>query len=144
MLRLTESFYGREDKTLTEKLLAELPGILNWAIEGWKRLRQRGRFVQPASVEDAIRDMEDLSSPVGAFVRERCAVGAGHRVWVDELYKAWRSWCEQDGRSSVTTKQTFGRDLLAAVAGITSRTGTGHMRFYQGIGLTGEGEWEGR
>jgi putative DNA primase/helicase len=33
-LRLTESFYGREDLDLTQKLLTELPGILLWAIEG--------------------------------------------------------------------------------------------------------------
>jgi putative DNA primase/helicase len=136
MLRLTNSFYGKENKQLTQKLLGELPGILNWAIEGWKRLRQRGQFVQPTSVEDAMRDMEDLASPVGAFVRECCVVGPGHRVWVDDLYNAWRSWCEQDGRSNVTTKQTFGRDLAAAVPGALSRVGTGNVRFYDGIALS--------
>jgi putative DNA primase/helicase len=137
MLRLTESFYGREDVSLTQKLLTELPGILNWAIEGWRQLRERGYFVQPASVEDALRDMEDLSSPVGAFVRERCDTGSGLRVWIDDLYQAWKAWCEADGRVKVTTKQTFGRDLMAAVPGITTRVGTGNVRFYQGIALKG-------
>jgi putative DNA primase/helicase len=42
ILRMTESFYGKEDTGLTQRLLAELPGILNWAIEGWHRLRERG------------------------------------------------------------------------------------------------------
>ncbi|MCC6680722.1 MAG: hypothetical protein IT445_07450 [Phycisphaeraceae bacterium] len=135
ILRLTQSFYGREDKALTAKLLTELPGILNWAIEGWRRLRQRGHFVQPSSVEDAVRDMEDLSSPVGAFVRERCETGPGKRTWVDDLYGAWKAWCEQEGRSMVTTKQTFGRDLSAAVPGVTRRRGTGMTAFYEGIGL---------
>jgi putative DNA primase/helicase len=135
MLRLTNSFYGKENKQLTQKLLNELPGILNWAIDGWKRLRHRGHFVQPSSVEDALRDMEDLASPVGAFVRECCVVGPGHRVWVDDLYNAWRSWCEQDGRSNVTTKQTFGRDLAAAAPGVLSRVGTGNVRFYAGIAV---------
>ena len=37
ILRFTESFYGREDTGLTERLLGELPGILNWAVEGWQR-----------------------------------------------------------------------------------------------------------
>jgi putative DNA primase/helicase len=123
MLRLTESFYGREDKTLTAKLLTELPGILNWAIEGWRQLRQRGHFVQPASVDDALRDMEDLSSPVGAFVRERCNVEPGLRVWIDDLYQAWKEWCEADGRISVTTKQTFGRALMATPPGAPPRAG---------------------
>ena len=136
VLRLTESFYGREDRLLTNRLLAELPGILNWAITGWKRLQERGHFVQPASAEHAIRDMEDLSSPVGAFVRERCEVSSGLRIWIDDLYAAWKSWCEADGRISVSTKQTFGRDLMAAAPGICTRVGTGNTRFYAGITLT--------
>jgi len=37
LLHLTESFYGREDPGLSDKLLTELPGILRWAIEGWRR-----------------------------------------------------------------------------------------------------------
>jgi len=139
MLKLTESFYGHEDHTLTRKLLGELPGILNWAIEGWKRLRERGHFVQPTSVEDAVHDMEDLASPVGAFVRDCCVVGAGHRVWVDDLYAGWRRWCESEGRNAVTTKQTFGRDLLAAVPQVVCRRNLSVGRFYDGISLTGGG-----
>jgi putative DNA primase/helicase len=135
VLRLTNSFYGSEDVTLTDQLVAELPGILLWAIEGWKRLKKRGHFVQPKSAEEAIRDLEDLASPVSAFVRERCVVGPGHRAWIDDLYKAWQAWCEQDGRTIVTHKQTFGRDLTAAVPGILRRRGTGMASFYEGIGL---------
>ncbi len=44
ILRLTQSFFGNEDHGLTDRLISELPGILNWAIEGWRRLRERGRF----------------------------------------------------------------------------------------------------
>jgi putative DNA primase/helicase len=138
VLRLSNTFYGTEDVTLTDQLLAELPGILLWAIEGWKRLRARGRFIQPKSGEDAIRDMEDLGSPVGAFIRDRCVVGVGHRAWVDNLYDAWKGWCEQDGRNAVSTKQAFGRDLMAAAPGVARRRGTGMVSFYEGIGLRGE------
>jgi putative DNA primase/helicase len=42
LLLLTETFYGREDLGLTGKLLTELPGILNWAVAGWRRLRNVG------------------------------------------------------------------------------------------------------
>ncbi len=138
VLRLSNTFYGNEDVTLTDQLLAELPGILQWAIEGWKRLRQRGRFVQPESGEDAIRDMEDLGSPVGAFIRDRCVVGVGHRAWVDDLYNAWKAWCEQDGRNAVSTKQAFGRDLMAAAPCVARRRGTGMVAFYEGISLRTE------
>ena len=134
MIRLTKSFYGQEDIGLTEKLGTELPGILNWALEGRRRLWERGRFIQPTSVEDAIRDLEDLSSPVGAFVRDKCVVNAGLRVQVDDLYAAWKIRCEHEGRS-VSMKQTFGRDLAAAVPGISRRRGTGMAPFYEGIAL---------
>jgi P4 family phage/plasmid primase-like protien len=87
-LRLTESFYGKEDTGLTDRLLGELPGILNWAIEGWRRLHERGHFVVPTSVRDVVQEIEDLSSPVSAFVRDECVVGPGHRVVVDVLYDA--------------------------------------------------------
>lgn len=135
VLRLTRSFYGNEDPTLTSQLLEELPGILLWSIEGLKRLRARGRFMQPASGEESIADMEDLGSPVAAFVRDCCTVGTGHRAWIDSLYQAWRGWCEADGRNVVSTKQSFGRDLAAAVPGISRRRGTGMAAFYEGIAI---------
>src|SRR6202023_2117735 len=39
VLMMTKTFIGNEDIELTAKLLRELPGILNWAIEGYRRLR---------------------------------------------------------------------------------------------------------
>ena len=62
----TQSFFGREDPGLMDKLLRELPGILLWAVQGWQRLRERGRFVQPASGRQFVSDLEDLGSPIGA------------------------------------------------------------------------------
>jgi len=141
ILRLTESFYGKEDTGLTERLLRELPGILNWAVEGWQRLHERGHFVIPTSVRDVVNEIEDLSSPVAAFVREECVVGPGYRVPVDVLYDAWKGWCETEGRQAVTTRQTFGRDLAAAVVGINRRRGTGMRPFYEGLSLRGGAAW---
>ena len=120
ILQLTQSFYGVEDLTLTDTLSAELPGIFLWALEGWDRLRARGYFVQPASVADAIEDLEELSSPVRAFVRECCAVLPELRVRLDTLYPAWEMWCVQTGRKA-TSRQLFGRDLSSAVSGIKRR-----------------------
>lgn len=141
ILRLTESYYGREDIQLTQRLQEELPGILNWAIEGWQRLNKRGHFIVPASVQSVVEEIEDLSSPVAAFVRDQCIVGVGHRVPADTLYEAWKLWCELEGRQAVTTRQTFGRDLAAAVAGVTRRRGTGMRPFYEGIGLAEGAAW---
>jgi putative DNA primase/helicase len=38
ILRLSRSWFGREDPELFERLAAEIAGILRWAVEGWQRL----------------------------------------------------------------------------------------------------------
>jgi putative DNA primase/helicase len=143
ILRLTRSFYGKEDVFLTEKLTEELPGILLWAIEGLMRLRRQGRFTEPRSAADAMAEMEDLTSPVIAFVRDCCDVKVGSRVSVSDLYKMWKRWCEDEGRSVVSNRQVFGRDLMAAVPSVITRRNNGTGRFYEGIRIKAEVEAAG-
>lgn len=142
ILQMTKSFYGEEDKGLTDKLLEDLPGILNWAIEGWKRLRERGHFIQPPAAEDAMRELEDLSSPVGAFVRERCELIPGARMYVDDMYAAYKTYIEGEGWHTPATKPVFGRDLIAAVPGLKRRRHKVLGYFYEGIALKEE-SWNG-
>src|SRR5262249_28897850 len=97
ILRLTESFFGHEDHGLTPRLLTELPGILNWAIQGWHRLNQRGRLVEPGKTSELARDLEELASPIIEFVRECCDLGIGLRTQVADLYQAWVEWSEKNG-----------------------------------------------
>jgi putative DNA primase/helicase len=115
ILVLQESFIGREDLELESKLEPELPAILNWAIEGRRRLLERGRFFQPQSGEKLVEQMSELSSTVARFVRECCVTGAERRVLKADLYKAWQSWCGTNGQR-VTDSALFGRDLSAACA----------------------------
>lgn len=139
ILLMTRSFYGREDQTLTDKLLQELPGILNWSLDGWARLKARKRFVQPQSAAEAQRDFEDLGSPMGAFVRDCCDVGAGFECRPEELYSRWLSWCNDQNIARPGTVQTFGRDIRSVVSSIRKvqhRNAVGvPERFYGGVGL---------
>jgi putative DNA primase/helicase len=136
VLTLIQSFYGKEDHGLAERLLAELPGILNWAIAGRRRLGERGYFVQPASAAEAVRDLEDLTSPMTVFLRERCQTGAGFSATVDDLFVSWCGWCERQKRNP-GTKQSLGRDLRAALPWLKMRrssTDAGEReRAYEGI-----------
>jgi putative DNA primase/helicase len=143
MLLMTQSFYGREDRGLTDKLLTELPGILNWAITGWETLKRVGHFEQPASAQQAMQQLEDLSSPTGAFVRERCEVGAAFESSTGDVFSAWVEWCTSQHRDHPGTVQSFGRDLAAAVPGLkTAQKGPrgAQARVYQGLRLKRE-EW---
>jgi putative DNA primase/helicase len=138
ILLLRLSFFGREDLGLAGRLLSELPGIMNWSLVGYRRLQQRGHFVQPASANQAVEELEALGSPVKAYVRERCSIGHGHSVPADLLYQDWRMWCENNGRKEPGTKQWFGRDLKAAVPGLQTKRpkeGEDRVRVYEGISL---------
>lgn len=114
VLETTKSFLGHEDRTLLGDLLAELPGILNWALDGYDRLRLQGRFTVPTSSEQTKQQLEDLASPIRAFVRDRCELGSDFVVPIDSLYDAWDRWCREQGREHVSNQGTFTRDLTAA------------------------------
>ena len=143
VLVLVQSFFGREDPALTSRLLTELPGILNWALVGYRRLRERGYFIQPDSAREAVEDLEMLASPIKAFIKDRCHVGPGLTVSVELLFQTWRTWCDAVGRKESGTKQTFGRDLKAVIPSLRitrPRDGDDRYRVYEGIGLKEAGE----
>jgi putative DNA primase/helicase len=139
VLQCRESFYGRENHGLEPRLLAELPAILNWSLAGLSRLQARGRFVQPASAIDAIREIEDLASPIGVFLRDCCEIGPARQIECTALFSRWSAWCRANGRDHPGTAITFGRDLRAAVPQPTTpqvRLPDGSRpRFYQGLSL---------
>ena len=136
LLILNNSFYGKEDTELTNKLKAELSGVLNWAIRGYRALKADGHFIQPKSSYGAIDDIETLGAPVKAFIRDQCEVGAGRRIVVDTLYQRWREWCIEEGRKDPGTKEWFGRNLHSAVPGLRvsrPRKGKERDRYYEGV-----------
>lgn len=138
LLKLTESFAGREDRSLAERLTTELPGILNWAIAGLRRLRERGTFEQPISGQELLDDLEDITSPVGQFVRECCTVHPAATVSADELYRAWARWTgeqriEPPGPLSLLARNL--RSVLPRLKVEKRRVDGGRQGVYVGLGL---------
>lgn len=137
VLTMAESFLGRENTRLTADLLGELPGILSWALDGLDRLTRQGALTEPASSADAIVALQDLVSPVSAFVRDRCRRGG--EVPVADLFAEWKSWCEDNGHKAGSA-QTLGRDLRAVVPALRvaqprDESGRQSQRHYIGISL---------
>jgi putative DNA primase/helicase len=137
ILVLSESFLGRENPRLSDELLEEAPSIFNWALEGLDRLRTRGHFQQPRASVDAMRHLEDLASPVSAFVRDGCVVGPEQEILKDALWEVWKRWCEAEGMPH-STKAILIRDLRAAHPGIKPKRGSrdgDRVQVVAGIGL---------
>lgn len=140
ILSLTESFIGREDPQLTERLLEESSGIFNWALVGFDRLTSRGHFRQPKAAASALRQLEDLASPVSAFVRDRCRITPQATVAKDVLWAAWREWCGDEG-AHPGTKAVFVRDLRAAYSSVKPsrpRIDGGRVQVLSGIKVIGQ------
>jgi putative DNA primase/helicase len=137
LLTLTKSWLGKEDIGLETRMLAELPGILNWSLDGMDDLEEHGHFTQPETGANALLQMAALSSPVGAFVRERCEVGANFEARTDEMYREYKHWALAKGLREIADN-IFGKNLRAAVPGVdVSRARDGDDRFnvYTGLRL---------
>jgi len=145
VLPMRQSFYGREDPDLKRNLAAELPGILLWAVDGWRRVRATHRITQPEAGRDVALQMTDLSSPIPAFVREWCEIGGDLWVAKDRLFAAFREWHrEQMGQEYVGKANIFAQDLYSATDQAVKPcrprdphdpTGEGRIMAYGGIAL---------
>lgn len=140
LVQTRKSFLGREDPGLTERLLDELPGLLNWALTGGNRLRSRGHFQTPASSVERLRQLELLSSPIKAFLADRTKIEPGAEVLCSALFAAWCEWCAAQKRDQPGSRQIFGRNFSAAAPGVRVEqkrdpvSGVRH-RWYIGIRL---------
>jgi putative DNA primase/helicase len=115
MVKFNESFLGREDSTLTAKLMTELPGILNWALTGLDRLTDRGFFTQPLSGEEEKEETKRMGNSAYAFATDWCAFGEGLSATLGELYDAYVLWCKATGREKHQShRDHFSKNLLAA------------------------------
>jgi P4 family phage/plasmid primase-like protien len=103
--------FDKPDKSLPEKLQAELSGILRWAIQGCLEW-QRDGLGEPAAVVEAVRGYRSEQDVLGAFIEERCVIGEPRRVKAKagELFKAYKAWCDETGEAAIS-QTLFGRQL---------------------------------
>jgi len=141
VIYLPTCWLGREDIGLVAKLHAELPGILNWSLDGLERLTATGRFTVVSSSAGLIDELHESASPIHTFVGERCVTGATRSVGKDQLYLAWRQWCADNGheagaKTGLTKKlvAALGRDVIDP-GGRERRAKQKQIRIYRGIDL---------
>ncbi len=61
---------GEQDKDIKKKLFKELPGIFNFALEGWHRLEEQGEFTKSVRSELALEKIKTESCPVYQWVED--------------------------------------------------------------------------
>ncbi len=122
------------DRLLEEKLKAEWPGILRWAIDGCLDWQRHG-LVRPAVVTDATRDYFEAQDTFGAWLAEECDIEPGN-TWKSatsaELFTAWSEYADAAGERTGTRKSFA--DLLEK-RGLASHKGGKGVRTFRGIRL---------
>jgi putative DNA primase/helicase len=137
LIPFQHTFEGNQaDKLLLEKLKAEAPGILNWAIEGclvW----QREGLETPVAVERATREYEQESDVVGPFLGDCCVISPATCVPSSELWNAYLKWAKMHGERELS-RNAFADHLKKR--GFTSGE-EGHDKRWVWSGLALRLEW---
>jgi putative DNA primase/helicase len=77
--------------------------ILNWAMEGLHRLRKRGGFEVPKTVQDATQEFQQFNDVPAMFVDEECERGLECWESATNLYAAYKQWCIDHGHMPLSS-----------------------------------------
>jgi putative DNA primase/helicase len=99
---------SEKDIHLIDKLSEELPGILNWALEGLLRLRRQGQFTLAAAVDAAKDEFKYESNPVAQWLKEHTE--GGGETLATAAFQNYSNWCNRSGHHEMNSTN-FGREL---------------------------------
>jgi len=85
------------DPKIKHAIEQEGAAILNWALEGLWRLKERGHFEVPTGVEDATKQFRENNDVPALFIDDRCVRGTDSEVAAAKLYREYKYWCEENG-----------------------------------------------
>lgn len=85
-----------QDKNLLEKLRAELPGILRWAVQGCLEWQRNG-LKPPAIITDAVRQYREESDTLGKFIGECCQIRKPAQVRSSVFFQRFQQYAELVG-----------------------------------------------
>jgi putative DNA primase/helicase len=109
-----------QDPALADKLRVELPGILNWLLDGWREWREKG-LTPPESISSATAAYRAENDPVGEFIRTVIKKSPSQDGFVSgkDLYNAYTIWAELSGAPK-KSNTAFGRAAKSRLRAETS------------------------
>ena len=121
-----------QDKQLPEKLRAELPGILAWAVRGCLNWQDSGLGV-PDEVRAATEEYRLEMDELGDFIGDRCVMGPEHQVTSNDLYNHYKTWCGENGYQPLAQRSLGAR--LAERGLVPVRIGPLQNRGWTGLAI---------
>lgn len=118
----------QRDKQLGDKLRAELPGILAWAVRGCLEW-QRDGLGEPKAVHDATAEYREESDATGEFLDGYCAFDREAKVARKRIRETYEQWAKDNGHTPLGARRFAERLRERAVGPTTVREG---MRVHEG------------
>jgi putative DNA primase/helicase len=84
-----------------EELKVQLPGILNWSIQGCLDWKKEGLGI-PDEVGKATKEYRSDMNVLGRFIDEECARDKKFRIKSSDFYSVYSSWCNSNGEFPLT------------------------------------------
>jgi putative DNA primase/helicase len=127
-----------QDKTLLDKLRAEGPGVLNWALDGYRLWREEG-LDPPQAMIAATREYRAENDELGQFVDRATRPDPTGQLSSAELYGCYLGWCRaMEKRPQSLTK--LGTYLTKKRGSLTNREGG--ITFRTNLKWSGDIDWE--
>lgn len=79
-------------------LAQELPGILNWMLDGAQKLRDMKNFVKTVEQTLILSEYRQENSSVEGFIMECLEFTEGQVMSAREMYDQYKAFCHRDGR----------------------------------------------
>lgn len=112
-VKFNRTFKGKEiDRDLTAKLKTELPGIFNWAYEGYKRLVQNGEFTRTQEQNEMMNDFMQAINPLSVFIDEKILNESFYEMKLSDIYPQYMAWCKLAG-TNPQNRMNFTRNFKA-------------------------------
>jgi putative DNA primase/helicase len=111
LLPFNLSFKGKnQNKNLTNELLTELPGILNWALEGWKQLQATQELYESPSALKSKDKLSEALNPALSFIRNDCRLSEEYKIKRSTLYMEYEIWHRNNvGKHPLSKPEFFER-----------------------------------
>ena len=95
----------QRDKNLTEKLIAENSGILNWLLKGYAMWKKEG-LEEPPAVREANEEYRMDMDSVGTFMTDCLELDASlqWRLPTNMLYQTYIKWCNKNNERVMSQK----------------------------------------
>jgi putative DNA primase/helicase len=124
---------AEQDKFLIQRICTdeEMSGLFNWALEGLRRLLERGKFSFNLSVPEIQKLMEKHSNSLAMFVQNCLIEKTGSRITKEEMFRLFLQYADENSLYKLS-KEQIGRRLQKCAIWISDKV-ENKVRYWENV-----------